>query len=67
MDVSQIGLHYKKGELDNLEVEADLVGFQLRGSTLPERSKEQIMKAADRLLTLVTRELKREVREGLKG
>jgi hypothetical protein len=67
MDVSQIGLHFEKGELDRVEVEADLAGLQLQGSTLPEQSREQIMRAADRLLRLVTRELKREIREGLKG
>ncbi len=66
MEVSSIELHFNSGDLDRMDVQADIGGLQVQGSTLPEGSREQIMKAADRLLTLVTRELKREIREGLK-
>jgi secreted protein with Ig-like and vWFA domain len=66
MDVSSIELHFNSGELDRMDVQAEVGGLQLQGSTLPEGSREQIMKAADRLLTLVTRQLKKGLREGLK-
>lgn len=67
MEVNSIELHFNSGELDRIDVQADVGGLQVQGSTLPEGSREQIMKVADRLLTLVTGELKKEVRGGLKG
>jgi hypothetical protein len=66
VDVSSIELHFDGGELDQMSVEADVGGWQLQGSGVPKRAEEQIHKAADRLLNLVTRELRREIREGLK-
>ncbi len=67
IDISSLTLHFDSMQLDRVELEAQLEGYQLQGSGVPEGAKEQFNKAAERLLNITSRELKKQIREGLKG
>ncbi|HEX2029900.1 MAG TPA: hypothetical protein VHL78_00660 [Actinomycetota bacterium] len=67
IDISSITLHFDSMQLDRVDLEARIEGYQLQGTGVPEGATEQYTKAAERLLNITARELKKKIREGLKG
>lgn len=67
VDISSITLHFDSMQLDRVELEAQVEGYTVQGSGVPEGAKEQFTKSAERLLNITARELKKAIREGLKG